>query len=201
MKLRKRIIGALAIVTAISLNCHAATKEMPTGNPLVFGNNRITLITPTLFRLESTTDGKFIDQRTMFAYDRTSLLADSLYSVELIDFAAADKTQPDLKVHYKGKKHPVYRITTPALKIEYVDDGQPFSTSNLTAFYTLHGKDKVFTIRQIAKGNLGGPIETLDRVSGEVPLGDGLLSTSGWYVIDDNRADFLDKDGWITPRP
>ena len=45
-------------------------------NPLVFGNNRITLITPTLFRLESTTDGRFIDERTMFAYDRTSLLAD-----------------------------------------------------------------------------------------------------------------------------
>lgn len=203
MKLQRTVIGAFAVAMAISLNCHAATKDVPASNPLVFGNNRITLITPTLFRLESTTDGKFIDQRTMFAYDRTSLLPDSLYSVELIDAQTFNQNQKDIKIHkeWEKGKHPVYRITTPALRIEYVDDGHPFSTSNLTAFYTNHGKEKVFTIRQIARGNLGGPIETLDRVSGEVPLGDGLLSTSGWYVIDDNRADFLDKDGWISPRP
>jgi len=46
----------------------------PSGNPLVFGENRLTLITPTLFRLEFAHDGKFIDDPTYFAYDRGSLL-------------------------------------------------------------------------------------------------------------------------------
>ena len=151
-------------------------------NPLVFGNNRITLITPTLFRLESTTDGRFIDERTMFAYDRTSLLADSLYTVTMTDSAT-------------------YRITTPALTIEYVDDRHPFSTSNLKAYYSYLGEERKFNIRGYVTGNFGGPIETLDRVGSEVPLSEGLLGTNGWYIIDDNRADFLDASGWITPRP
>lgn len=157
--------------------------ELRMENPLVFGNNRITLITPTLFRLESTTDGVFVDDHTMFAYDRTSLLADSLYTVDRLE---------------NGQ----YRIMTPALRIEYLPDGHPFSTSNLTAYFKYKGEERKFTIRQHKqRGNLGGPIETLDRVDREVPLTEGLLSTEGWYVIDDNRADFLDGEGWLKPRP
>ena len=200
MNLKKLMLGA-AVAAGVSMQVYGGSRVMQsTGenqamretamtNPLVFGHNRLTLITPTLFRLESTTDGRFIDERTMFAYDRTSLLADSLYSVEKIEEEGI------------GSQYPVYRITTPALRIEYVDDGHPFSTSNLTAYFNYRGKEKKFTIRQIQRGNLGGPIETLDRVKSEVPLGNGLLSTDGWHVIDDNRADFLDSDGWISPRP
>ena len=111
-------------------------RETAMTNPLVFGHNRLTLITPTLFRLESTTDGRFIDERTMFAYDRTSLLADSLYSVEKIEEEGI------------GSQYPVYRITTPALRIEYVDDGHPFSTSNLTAYFNYRGKEKKWVSRK-----------------------------------------------------
>ena len=53
----------------------------PSGNPLVFGENRLTLITPTLFRLEFAHDGKFIDDPTYFAYDRGSLLPASEFRV------------------------------------------------------------------------------------------------------------------------
>lgn len=170
----------LLLLASVCLPAVAEKIEMQ--NPLVFGNNRITLITPTLFRLESTSDGKFIDQRTMFAYERGNLLADSLYTVERL---SGDSV----------------RITTPALRIEYIDRGQPFSSANLAAYYKHGDKEKCFTIRQIMRGNLGGPIETLDRVASEVPLGDGILTTDGWYVLDDNRSDFLDETGWITPRP
>lgn len=142
----------LIIIVAALLGICAPMRaeKLAMHNPIVLGNNRITLITPTLFRLESTTDGKFIDNRTMLAYDRTQLLADSLYTVEKLD---------DEK----------YRITTPAIRIEYIHRGESFSSANLVAYFKYNGKEKHFTIRQIAHGNLGGPIETLDRVAKEVP--------------------------------
>ena len=34
------------------LSCGLSAVAQPSGNPLVFGENRLTLITPTLFRLE-----------------------------------------------------------------------------------------------------------------------------------------------------
>ena len=64
----------------------------PSGNPLVFRENRLTLITPTLFRLEVAHDGKFFDDPTYFAYDRGSLLPASEFRVrELGGNHALDK--------------------------------------------------------------------------------------------------------------
>ena len=56
-----------------------------------------------------------------------------------------------------------------------------------------------FTNRFLPKNNLGGPVETLDRVTKEIPMNDGILSKDGWYMIDDERTDLL-VDGWIKPR-
>ena len=63
------------------LSCGLSAVAQPSGNPLVFGENRLTLITPTLFRLEFARDGKFIDDPTYFAYDRGSLLPASEFRV------------------------------------------------------------------------------------------------------------------------
>ena len=152
----------------------------PSGNPLVFGENRLTLITPTLFRLEFAHDGKFIDDPTYFAYDRGSLLPASEFRVRELG----------------GNR---YEITTSALRIVYEHDGFPFGLHNFAAYYKLNGKEKKFTNRCIFRNNLGGPVETLDRVTGEIPMQDGLLSRDGWYVIDDERSDLL-VDGWLCPR-
>lgn len=152
----------------------------PSGNPLVFGENRLTLITPTLFRLEFAHDGKFIDDPTYFAYDRGSLLPASEFRVRELG----------------GNR---YEISTSALRIVYEHDGFPFGLHNFAAYYKLNGKEKKFTNRCIFRNNLGGPVETLDRVTGEIPMQDGLLSRDGWYVIDDERSDLL-VDGWLCPR-
>lgn len=157
-----------------------AQKAVKMDNPLVFGNNRITLISPTLFRLEYAHDAAFVDEPTMFAYDRTSRLGEGEYSVTLLE---------------DGK----YEIKTSALRMVYDHDGFPFGLRNFTAYYTLNGKETSFTNRRIIKNNLGGPVETLDRVTEEIPMNDGLLSRDGWYVIDDERADLL-VDGWLKPR-
>ena len=102
----------------------------PSGNPLVFGENRLTLITPTLFRLEFAHDGKFIDDPTYFAYDRGSLLPASEFRVRELG----------------GNR---YEISTSALRIVYEHDGFPFGLHNLAAYYKLNGKEKKFTNRCI----------------------------------------------------
>ncbi|NDV70142.1 glycoside hydrolase family 31 protein [Dysgonomonas sp. 25] len=147
-------------------------------NPIVFGNNRLTLVSPTLFRLEYAEGGKFVDDKTMFAYNRDSLLQD--FEVKKID---------DRK----------YEITTSALRMVFDNDGFPFGLHNFHVFYNMNGKEQKFTIRNIHKNNLGGAISTLDRVSEPIPLDDGLLSTDGWYIIDDAGKDIL-KNDWLAPR-
>lgn len=147
-------------------------------NPIVFGNNRITLISPTLFRLEYAEDGKFLENKTMFAYDRSNLLQ-------------------DFEVKDIGNNK--YEITTSALRLIFEHDGFPFGLHNFHAFYKMDGKENKFTIRNIHKNNLGGAVSTLDRVSKPIPLDDGLLSRDGWYIIDDAGKDIL-VDNWLTTR-
>ena len=173
--MRRTLLACLALVQAVL--CFA---QLPKANPMVFGNNRLTVITPTLLRLEYATDGKFVDAPTMFAANRSSLLPMS-----------------ELTVKELGNN--CYEIRTAALRIWFRNDGYPFSTSNLKVYYTLDGKEKTFTNRFVLGKNLGGPVETLDRVTEAIPMNDGLLTRSGWYMIDDNRGDLL-VNGWLQPR-
>lgn len=152
----------------------------PVKNPMVFGKNRLTIITPTLIRLEYATDSAFIDAPTYFAHDRNSKLA------------------PD-EIEVKELGNDTYEIKTKALRIWYKNDGYPFSTSNMNVFYQKNGKEAKFTNRFILKNNLGGPVETLDRVTKEIPMNDGILSKDGWYIIDDQRGDLI-VNGWLKPR-
>ena len=128
--------------------CLLRAATLPTTNPIVLGNNRLTLITPTLIRLEYSTNGTFVDAPTYFAHDRKSLL------------------RPD-EFELKELGNGIYEIRTKALRIWYKHDGYPFSTSNLNVFYQLNGKETKFTNRFILRNNLGGPVETLDRVTDE----------------------------------
>ncbi len=173
--MRRTLLACLTLVQAVL--CFA---QLPKANPMVFGNNRLMVITPTLLRLEYATDGKFVDAPTMFAANRSSLLPMS-----------------ELTVKELGNN--CYEIRTTALRIWFRNDGYPFSTSNLKVYYTLDGKEKTFTNRFVLGKNLGGPVETLDRVTEAIPMNDGLLTRSGWYMIDDNRGDLL-VNGWLQPR-
>ncbi len=50
------------------------------------------------------------------------------------------------------------------------------------------------------RGNLGGTARTLDAVAGRTRLEAGLVSRSGWTVVDDSRSLLFDDSGWLTPR-
>lgn len=48
--------------------------------------------------------------------------------------------------------------------------------------------------------NLKGTIRTLDRVDGSIPLKPGLISRSGWAVVDDSDSLIINDSGWLEPR-
>lgn len=48
--------------------------------------------------------------------------------------------------------------------------------------------------------NLGGTRRTLDMTAGPVPLEQGLISRSGWSVVDDSNSLVFNDQGWLEPR-
>jgi alpha-glucosidase (family GH31 glycosyl hydrolase) len=49
--------------------------------------------------------------------------------------------------------------------------------------------------------NLSGTYRTLDRADGPLALEPGLISRSGWSVVDDTRSLVFNEQGWLEPRP
>ncbi len=48
--------------------------------------------------------------------------------------------------------------------------------------------------------NLGGTVRTLDNVNGAISLDPGLVSSTGWSVVDDSHSLVFREDGWLVPR-
>jgi len=48
--------------------------------------------------------------------------------------------------------------------------------------------------------NLKGTVRTLDRVNGAIPLNPGLISRSGWALVDDSNSLIINREGWIEYR-
>ena len=48
--------------------------------------------------------------------------------------------------------------------------------------------------------NLGGTARTLDCANGPIPLESGLVSRSGWAVVDDSASLIFNAQGWLEPR-
>ena len=169
---------AVAVFSAMALVPAAACgKDMD--NPFVFGNARLTLITDGLLRMEYAVDGRFNDDRTMFAWNRDSLSRN--YTVEQVDS--------------------LYIIRTPVMTIRYVDDGYPFGIFNLNVEFDNGGHRTVWNTRKSAfpsPQNLSGAVSTLDQVNGRCPLEEGIRSRDGYYMVDDTGSDRISMDtGWL----
>ena len=129
----------------------------------VVGHARFTVITPNLIRMEYVPDGKFVDAPSWFAVNRSARYLDA-------------KINPgDASVE----------IDTGAIHLTYHDDGHPFSPDNLQA--SIKNGDAISSWKPGAAstGNLGGTLRTVDGLSGPEPLGEGVLSRDGWYLLDD----------------
>ncbi len=136
---------------------------------------RLTVLTPSLFRLEYAADGVFEDRASQSVFYR--------------DF---DKSA--FSVAVKGR-----RLTLETEKaFVWYEEGEPFSASSLTVGL----KEEPGTLWHFGEDieDLGGTVRTLDCVDGEMPLGSGVCSRRGIAVLDDSRTMLLDETGWVVPR-
>lgn len=145
---------------------------------LVAGEHyRITVLTPGLLRLEYSPDGVFEDRPTQTVLHR--------------DFPKADFQV----VRRKG----LLELHTDRLHLMY--DERPFSPQGLS-IQVKGGFTQYHSLwRYGQKGdNLGGTARTLDEADGAIPLEPGILSRSGYALLDDSGTPILLEDGWLEPR-
>ncbi|WP_221268942.1 TIM-barrel domain-containing protein [Mucilaginibacter sp. X5P1] len=171
MKLKNMLI-------VLTLICCLQPLASSAQNPIIVGNARFTIIRPELIRMEYATDGKFIDDSTLFAVNRN-------------DFTT------DFKLSIKGR---LYTITTSRMQVSFINDALPFSQMNIKIKVKRKAGDYDWRIYSKDDKNLGGTLPTLDDVAGPVPTSDGLLSQNGWHIIDDSDTKLL-HNGWIEERP
>jgi hypothetical protein len=153
----------------------------PDANQVVGEHFRITVLTPQVLRLEYSPTGVFEDRATQIVWHR------DLGPVEF------DVVRDAAGLH----------LTTEALALDY-DEGA-FSPSGLTVRLkggsTYHSQWRYgvrFEASPWQPGNLGGTARTLDGVDGAIPLEDGLVSSTGYAVLEDTTMAL--EDGWVAPR-
>lgn len=153
----------------------------PAANPgaVVSGSNyRFTLINDTILRYEWSEDGVFEDRASAFAVNRNF-------------------TPPEYSVNDTDEQ---IEIITRNIHVTY--DKKRFSPSGLaiafTSKVTLWGAD--WHYGETVKDNLGGTARTLDEVNGRCDMGDGILSRSGFSIIDDSKTMLFGGDGTVAPR-
>jgi hypothetical protein len=143
---------------------------------ITVGPVRFTVITPNLVRMEYSDGGHFTDEPTLFAQNRSARFAGA--SIQVNDSLVV--------------------IQTHALKLVYPEDGRPFKLGSLEVYLRRPGGG--WDPRMTDAQNLGSTLRTLDGCTGPKDLGMGLLSRSGWAVVDDSGTPIL-ADGWVKSRP
>lgn len=148
---------------------------------------RFTLLSPECVRIEYAPDGRFTDAPTMLAAyrERTGAATGNGVPVVIEDVAPRE-----------GDGQPLV-ISTERMELRFTPRGRGLSRETLEA--RLRGSDRAWRPGDAQTGNLGGTLSTLDGVRGPEPLGEGLLSRDGWYLIDDSHNHIV-VDGWVRSR-
>ena len=164
---------------------------------VTFGRARFTVLTPELIRLEWAADGHFEDHASFVFLNRHLPVPKYVHQV------SDDKSRLTIK--------------TAALTLVYDqggagkanEDGR-FTPENLTINMTLGDMVVVWRPGMVDDKNLMGTTRTLDGALGEKtkePIEQGLISRSGWAVVDDSSrplfdsTDFSFRQGENSPWP
>jgi hypothetical protein len=159
---------------------------------------RFTLITEGCLRIEYSPRGRFVDAPTLLAACRDP--------ENIASRAGPDLPLPDPVIMEDRRGVPAFTLSTNRLTLTFSPDGSGLSPSTLSARIRgpfapggPDGEEAEWRPGSRQSQNLGGTLATLDGIRGPVPLGEGLLSRDGWYLIDDS-ANHLLVDGWVRPR-
>lgn len=150
---------------------------------VVAGNARFTILTPRLIRLEWSPAARFEDRAS---------------------FTVVNRRLPVPAFEQGGRRGRI-EIRTAALTLRYIEGAGAFDRDNLAIEFTVEGEPTVWTPGATNNGDLRGTRRTLDGVSGACPLDPGLLSRSGWTLLDDSARPLFggaDQCGWphVEPR-
>ncbi len=139
------------------------------------GNARFTVLKSRLIRMEWDPAGKFEDHASqVFWYRRQPL--------------------PQFTVQ---ERDGWLEIETEHLKLRFKQNGS-FHWRELSIL--LKETDVLWSFGDRDQQNLGGTARTLDRANGAVSLEPGLVSRSGWALVDDSLSLTFDEHGWLQPR-
>jgi alpha-glucosidase (family GH31 glycosyl hydrolase) len=151
----------------------------PLANPdaiVTAQNVRFTVLTDRLIRLEYSKDGQFEDRPSQAFWYR-------------------EQSVPSFK---KTVTDSLVEIETDFLHLKYQITARGFTGKTLSITLKQTGITWIYGARQT--DNLKGTARTLDGVGGRTKLEDGLLSKSGWAVVDDSEALVFNEAGWLEPR-
>jgi len=178
----KVFLTAKTVLTAVLTLCTLQTqaqKNVAYQDP----NVRISLVTDGVARLEYSPDGKFEDGRS---------------------FVAVNRDYPAVKFSTRQSGKNVV-ITTAQMVIRYRKGSGAFGPANLaiTSAKTKGVRRFAWKPGQKDTLNLKGTYRTLDGYDGNLyggktpmPIEDGLLSRSGWTLVDDSGSYVFDNSSW-----
>ena len=145
---------------------------------VMVGNARFTVLTSKLIRMEWSAAGKFEDHASLVFINRRLPVPKFTHSI-----AGNGGTR-------------TVTIKTEALTLTYkaAGDGR-FTPDSLSIQLTVAGKLAVWRPGLKDDGNLQGTTRTLDGARGTTrePIEDGLVSRSGWVVVDDTARPLFDS--------
>ena len=191
--MKRFLIFAMSLFAISSMAVAADCPKADEKAQVVAGNARFTVLTPQMIRMEWSEDGKFEDRATLTFVNR---------KLEV----------PQFKVKQSKSK---LTITTSNVTLTY-KKGAKFSAENLSAEILVAGKKVVWQYGDVDTQNLMGTTRTLDGYYGYnhprnrknrlSPMETGLLSRSGWSVVDDSqRHIFVPVEShwkeWVECRP
>jgi hypothetical protein len=136
---------------------------------------RFSILAPRLIRMEWSQAGVFEDRASQAFWLRKQAV-------------------PEFKVR-KGQTRMV--IETAALRLSYEPE-KPFTADSLWVEVLSTGETWRFGDPDPV--NLLGTARTLDGVDGATPLSPGLVSRSGWSVVDDSHSLVFNESGWLEAR-
>jgi hypothetical protein len=145
------------------------------------GDVRFTVLTPRMLRLEWVPGGRFEDNASLVFLNRR--LSVPRFAVE----------------HEDGWMI----IRTDSLMLRYKEQSGRFTEHNLsiTRGHGVKINPTVWHPGLKDSTNLRGTIRTLDGVRGATDLEPGLLSRTGWTVVDDSERPLFDNGDWPWVRP
>lgn len=160
------LFGVFALQSLSALNPKADPKAEVTN-----GNARFTVLTPEMIRIEYSDKGLFEDRATFTIINR---------QLEVPQFTTSEDA--DFLYINTDKLHLKYRKGTNPVTL-------PASSTNLSITFDHNGREVLWYPGKPDPLNLKGTCRTLDGSNGQnkrAELEDGLISRSGWAVIEDS---------------